>query len=172
MDQSKATSLEATFDIPISIVMEKIEADQKWSLDRWNLIGVVLENGREPNGEIFKANRRRYFCWPRYWLSVHARHVKSYAANLQTGNPKLFVVCRADDDGLIYPITLSTDVDEAAAYMETDEPVFSCPLPKPVIAWLENFLDQSHNPTDFHKRRRKPWHANDARDLADIEGGR
>lgn len=168
MNQSEAAFHESTFEIPISIVMEKIAADQKWSLDRWRLVGAVLENGRKPKGEIFKSQGRRMFCWPGFRLGVHTRHVKSYAANLQTGNPKLFVICRNADDGIICPVAISADIDEAASYMEADEPVFSCCLPEPAVVWLEHFTLQNQSPGQFHKRRRTAWYTSEVRDTENV----
>lgn len=158
MNQSRANFGGITFDIPFNIVMEKIEADRQWSLDRWNLVGAILENGAKPKGEVFKGGGRHIFCWPGFRLNVHARHVRSYCANLQTGNPKLFVICRSNNDGLIYPAALSVDIDEAAAYMEADEPVFSCPLPEPAVDWLEKFASRNRRPAEFVKRCRQTWH--------------
>ena len=54
---------------------------------------------------------------------------ESYWYNLVGREPSLCVVCRPGNDIELEPFAVTANYDEAGAYMEADDTVFSAPLP-------------------------------------------
>jgi hypothetical protein len=62
-----------------------------------------------------------------------------YRFNLSSGSPRLFVTGSRVDSGFVADgLTLSQTV--AAAYMDGERQVLSCPLPEALQAWVEAFI--------------------------------
>ena len=72
--------------------------------------------------------------------------------------PSVFVVCAEDEDGEPpRPVHATVSYGEASAYMETDEPVFSVPMPPEIYRWVEGFVLEHYVPEPPRKRRREDW---------------
>jgi hypothetical protein len=55
------------------------------------------------------------------------------------------------------PFQVTLSYDEAASYMEVDEPVFSLPMPPEVYRWLEGYVLEHYVPERKKKRKRDDW---------------
>ena len=52
---------------------------------------------------------------------------------------------------------VTANQDEANAHMESDDPVYSVPMPDKVLQWVERFVVTRYEPEVKRKRKRKDW---------------
>ena len=95
-------------------------------------------------------------------VSLYKDGCESYWYNLQAETPYLFVICHhddvADDESMaVEPAMVSANQDEANAHMESEDLVFSVPMPDKVIDWLERYVVEYYDPVIKKKRKRRNW---------------
>ena len=151
------TPCSTEFNLPLTIMMERISVDNHWSDNHWRLLGVVPARSNTSDGQIRRYKQGSIYRWSGFKVCLHKRHCAAYYENLRALEPKLFIICRKNDHGLVEPVHVTLDCDEAAAYMEADEPVFSCPIPLQIGAWLEAYIVEHYQSEPIRKRRRKEW---------------
>ncbi|HGY5298150.1 TPA: DUF3305 domain-containing protein [Aeromonas salmonicida] len=81
-----------------------------------------------------------------------------YRFNLSSGSPRLFVTCsvtgsRVDSGFVADGLTLSQTV--AAAYMDGERQVLSCPLPEALQAWVEAFIGRHGELLEARRKGKK-----------------
>ncbi|WP_421203641.1 DUF3305 domain-containing protein [Aeromonas enteropelogenes] len=77
-----------------------------------------------------------------------------YRFNLSSGAPRLFVTgTRVDNDFVADGLTLSQTV--AAAYMDGERQVLSCPLPEALQAWTEAFIGRHGELLEARRKGKK-----------------
>lgn len=162
-------------EIPVALIMERrLRRQGRWTFPSWTAIGVVVgqEAGRPSAGP--QAGPRRIhrhddgaeqFVWAGLKLPLYRDAAESYWHNLVGRHPSLFAICRPGPDGEPTPWAITADYDEAGAYMEADDTVFSVPLPAEIQRHLEEFVIAHYRPTPPRKRRRTSW-------TEDIDHGR
>ena len=151
------------FPLSASVILKKSQGAGRWTLQQWTLAGVLLI---QPSSVIqMGRNSESEWVHHRYDLriSVHKNCCESYYQNLCSDTPKLFVICRLDENRIMQPIQITVDCDEATAYMEADDTVFFHPMPKSVVSWLQNFVVDFYRPQPSRKRRRQDWKIGSAR---------
>ncbi len=62
-----------------------------------------------------------------------------------------------EDQGAMEPVLVTANQDEANAHMESEDLVFSVPMPGQVIDWVERFVMEHYNPVIMKKRKRNNW---------------
>ena len=55
------------------------------------------------------------------------------------------------------PLLVTLSYDEAASYMEGDNPVFNLPIPAEMHAWVECYVIEHYRPEEKKKRKRQRW---------------
>lgn len=134
----------------------------RWITSRREVIAVVAGAGSgtdESRHELVHETDdgvRQYRC-SGFRLTLHPKVADSYWYNLVGRQPSLFVICRPGDDNALWPFMVSANYDEAGAFMEADEQVFSVPMPPEVYRWVEEFVMTHYRPEPPRKRRRKQW---------------
>ncbi|MDH5182812.1 MAG: DUF3305 domain-containing protein [Gammaproteobacteria bacterium] len=147
----------------LSIVMKKaIVTNNIWETVQWSAIGVVIgertaEDGSE--SEIIHADEHsEQILYPGYSISLYKDECESYYYNLLSDNPRIFIVCRQDDvDNIMQPVLVSASYDEAAAYHESDDEVYTVPMPAELYQWLEGYVLQHYFPQKKKKRKLTNW---------------
>ncbi|TNI31157.1 DUF3305 domain-containing protein [Aeromonas dhakensis] len=77
-----------------------------------------------------------------------------YRFNLSSGSPRLFVTGSRVDNGFVADgLTLSQTV--AAAYMDGERQVLSCPLPEALQAWVEAFIGRHGELLEARRKGKK-----------------
>ena len=77
-----------------------------------------------------------------------------YRFNLSSGSPRLFVTGSRVDSGFVADgLTLSQTV--AAAYMDGERQVLSCPLPEALQAWVEAFIGRHGELLEARRKGKK-----------------
>jgi len=160
VDPLKEKALKTRF--PVSVLMEQQERQHgQWRYTAWEVTGIVAGSevaDAEAGRRLVHADETtRQYLFSGYWLELHKDAAHSYWDNLLGRTPSLFVICREAEDGELIPYAVTADHDEAAAHMESDDSVFSVPIPPELYHWVERFVVAFHKPTEQRKRKRKNW---------------
>jgi len=147
---------------PVSVIMKRQQIQHgRWSVPRWELLGVVagehLATEDLRKTVIHSSADGEQTLWTGFVLELYKDSAESYWYNLVGKTPSLFVICRPDEDGEMVPFTVSADYDEAGAYMEADDAVFSAQMPAEVYQWLEQYVVTNYVPREPRKRKRQKW---------------
>lgn len=146
---------------PVRVLMRRLEGKHSpWGIPRWELLAVLPDSGDAKGLQrrlIHEAEGQCDFEWTGLQVLLYRDAAESYWYNLVGREPSLFVICRPGEDTDLEPFAVSANYDEAGAYMETDDTVFSAPLPAAFVPQLEEFVMTHYRPVEPHKRRRRDW---------------
>ena len=155
--------------IPVSVVLERrIARVGPWSQVQWEAVAAVA--GEKVVGErgaatlVHEDDDCRRYLWPGLTVELYPDGCESYWYNLLSERPSLFVVCferdeeGADEDEVeLIPAIVTASQDEANAHLESDDPVYSVPMPDKVVEWVERYVVENYEPEVKKKRRRESW---------------
>ena len=172
---SDESTVRKSLRIPVSVVLERrIARIGPWSQPQWEAVAVVA--GEEAVSErgaatlVHEDDECRRYLWPGLVMELFPDGCESYWYNLLSERPSLFVVCfesdDGDDDGVEpIPVIVTASQDEANAHMESDDPVYSVPMPPRVVERVERYVVEHYEPEVGKKRRRADW-ARESEDTA------
>ncbi len=155
--------------IPVSVVLERrIARVGPWSQVQWDAVAAVA--GEEVVSErgaatlVHEDDECRRFLWSGLVVELFPDGCESYWYNLLSERPSLFVVCferdeDEDEEGgtELVPAVVTASQDEANAHLESDDPVYSVPMPEKIVEWVERFVVENYEPEVRKKRRREDW---------------
>ena len=153
-------------EIPVTVMVECRQARVgQWVEDQWEAIGVVageqVKTTESSTTLVHEDAECRRYLWTGLTLKLYRDACESYWYNLMSGKPYLFVVCFVDEDeeGVesLVPALVTADQQEATGHMETDDRVYSVPMPEQVHEWLERFVVTHYVPAQKKKRKRQNW---------------
>jgi len=160
-------ALESPSSFPVSILMERRLAHSgPWSAYQWTCVAVVVSRdvGEDQAGVTLVSDDGdcAQYMYSGLRVSLFRDGCESYWYNLQSDTPYLFVICHhdevADDESMaVEPVIVSANQDEANAHMESEDLVFSVPMPDKVIGWLERYVVENYDPVIKKKRKRRDW---------------
>lgn len=143
----------------IGIVVEKRTARSRWTRETWRSTAVIPGGGPADPGCVLDSGPG----WTRYYggrlgLTLHRSGTAGYRQTLSTPQPQLYVVLRPrDDERGVEPFLVTACPFEAQDYLDSgEETVDAVPMPPPVAAWVQAFVDQHHVDEPFVKRKQKP----------------
>ena len=153
--------------VPVSVLVEHRHVRiGRWTQPQWEVRAVVA------GGRVVESVRSRTLVsrkhgseicmWTGLTVELFRDGCEGYWYNLKSRRPCLFVVCsldeESDDSGsVLSPMLVTANQDEASAHLESDDPVFSVPMPDWVRQWVERFVVQNYRPEIKKKRRRRDW---------------
>ncbi|GAD89315.1 MULTISPECIES: DUF3305 domain-containing protein [Vibrio] len=130
---------EDNWPVRCQIILHQTQ-NSKWQTSNWQVDEIFLDPcasdlGVESEIQLFKDERT------------------DYRFNLNSDNPKLFVVLENDIETLsLVSVTVSQSV--AGSYLDGDYLVLSVDLPLPVQVWMEAYLAR-HGELIEHKRKKR-----------------
>jgi hypothetical protein len=148
---------------PLSVIMNKATVtDHLWETEQWTALAVVVgERWNEIGNDsevIFRDELNEQTLFPGFSIRLHKDECESYYYNLLSEEPHIYVVCRTDEtDNSLFPLLVSASYDEAAAYHETDDEVFTLPMPPELYPWLEGYVLENYVPEKKKKRKLTNW---------------
>ncbi|MCS6780402.1 MAG: DUF3305 domain-containing protein [Geminicoccaceae bacterium] len=167
--------------LELGVVVEKRRATTRWADWLWRPIAVVPGIGSTGDWRLLVEGEG----WSRWLagtlpLELHHKETADYRLALSATPPQLYVVLRrneAEPDRPWRPFLLTASPFEAQIYAEPGEDlVEAVPMPEPVIAFVQDFVDRHHRDEPFLKRRRKaadaPPDAASAFEVLGPDGGR
>ena len=147
-----------------------------WSLGELSIQG---ESERSSDAQILrqktlieKTDDCQRFLWTGLVLSFFKDGGESYWHSLVGEQQQIFVVCQEDEEDGLGPILVTADYDEAMAYQEADDTIFSSPMPPLVYQTLERFVLENYAPEQKKRRKRKQWHGDASGDERSPKGRR
>ncbi len=144
--------------MPVCVVMTNEPARHgAWEWQNWRATEIIAgaglsdENSVLPVGGGADAALHTGFV-----LELFRDSAEDYWYNLISDSPSLYVVCHTDDENedRVAPFLVTATHDEAAAHMETDDPVFALPMPPAVHDWVERYVVENYVPSKKKKRKR------------------
>ena len=57
----------------------------------------------------------------------------------------------------LVPAIVTASQDEANAHLESDDPVYSVPMPEKIVEWTERYVVENYEPEVKKKRKRENW---------------
>jgi hypothetical protein len=146
----------------ISVIMQQSPSENPWVESQWEAIGIVAGTperfNEHPEIELIQERDgiRRYLHRG-FNLRLHADECESYYHNLMSPSPCGYLVAGMDDDGTPRPLLVSLSFDEAHAYLEGDQNLYTVPIPPEIYQWTEAFVLAHYVPEQRTKRKRQDW---------------
>ena len=158
--------------LPVSVMVGHLANDDGGRA--WRVMGVVV--GQRFASDGIRSMRMRsgpegdLFLWSGFTLCLVPRKVESYAYNINSDTPCVYVVARQEEDGL-RPLQVTVSLDDAQNLDATDlrdvnEQVFKVAIPPEVYRWVERFVLDHYVP-----RKRKARGKKRSKALFDAEVG-
>lgn len=152
-------------DIPdrksVAVIMERRPSSHPWANYSYDAIGVVVRaEGEEQSVEkVFQEGDIEHFLVTGLGIRLYVDQCESYYHNLMSPEPGCFLVADQpdDDSDLPIPYLASLSFDEAHAYLEGDELVYSVPIPKELYQWSEAYVLTYYVAEKKKKRKLKNW---------------
>ena len=151
--------------IPVSVLLERrLARVGPWSQVQWEAVAAVA--GEEVVSErgaatlVHEDDECQRYLWPGLVVELFPDGCESYWYNLLSERPSLFIVCfeRDEEDEIeLIPAIVTASQDEANAHLESDDPVYSVPMPEKIIEWVERFVVEHYEPEVKKKRKRQDW---------------
>ncbi len=154
-------ALPGTF--PISVIMQATPSDNPWLENHWEAIGILAGQIGEASAEadgpklIHDEAGSKHYIYQGYRLKLYNDECESYYHNLMSPNPLAYVIATEDEDGRPQPLMISLSFDEAHAYLEGDETLYTVPIPPEIYRWSEAFVINHYVPEKRTKRKRQDW---------------
>jgi len=152
--------------IPVTVIMQKQPVrSTQWVDYQWAAIGVTVSNTENVQGTPDIAATEddvQLKIFPDHQVTLHVDECDSYYHNLMSTTPHCFIVVRQDEDDEPEPFIVSLSFDEAHAYLEGGDEVFSVDIPPEIYQWTETFVLENYCPQQLKKRKRRDWKDNQA----------
>jgi hypothetical protein len=150
----------------VSLIMQQSPSQNPWIDTQWDAIGILAENReraeQKPAVELIQeqADVRRYLHHG-FTLRLHEDECESYYHNLLAPSPRCYVIASMTDDGSPQPLLLTLSFDEAHAYLEGEDNLYTVPIPPEIYQWTEAFVLAHYIPVKRTKRKRQDWRHRD-----------
>ena len=154
---------EQSFKFPVSVVVEcQTLKDSRWESTRWEVVGVVsAEEFTEAEPQVKRihgGDGAEQYLWSGFSVELFKDDAESYYFNLRGDEPKVFVICRRDEDDQLEPFLVTLSYDEASSYMEVEDDVYSVPIPPEIYQGAESYVINNYVPSPLKKRKRSKWY--------------
>lgn len=155
--------MQAVESMSVGVVLERRDIDNPWQDHVWSAVAVL------PGAAQVDAWRDLGHGegWARFHaatlpLELHRSDTEAYRVNLADDPPRIYVLLRdgeaqdnVPDSHEVVPFLVTVSAFEAQDYMDSGEDVVEgVPMPAPVIAWVQAFIDEHHVDEPFRKRKR------------------
>jgi hypothetical protein len=146
----------------VTLILQQSPTENPWTDHVWEAVGILAmqnnENSDTQEMELIQqqAGVKRY-RYRGFSLRLHVDECESYYHNLMAPNPRCYVVVSVDDNGTPQPKLLTLSFDEAHAYLEGDENLYTVPIPAEIYQWTEAYVLAHYIPQKRTKRQRQDW---------------
>lgn len=166
--------LQATLpdSFPVSVLMEARPAKSQWIDKSWTALGLVsllmprsmpskkkVTIIKQGNGE----DQIEQLLYSGLQIRLFLDECESYYHNLMSPEPGCFIVARIDEEAqadqadVPIPFLVTLSFDEAHAYLEGDDIVYSVEIPPELYRWAEAYIIENYSAEKRKKRKRKDW---------------
>jgi hypothetical protein len=150
----------------VSLIMQQSPAENPWVDSYWEAVGILAgervgESKTSDRELILEQDGVRRYLYRGFTLRLHEDECESYYHNLLAPSPCCYVVVSQAEDDMPRPLLLSLSFDEAHAYLEGDENLYTVPIPPEIYQWTEAYVLNHYTPEKRTKRKRKDWRKGD-----------
>lgn len=146
----------------VAVLMEKQPSTHPWAEFRYQALGVVVDDDDTERSvkKVFQDGEIEHFLVTGLRLQLYPDECESYYHNMMSPEPGCFIVANQPDDSTEMPLPylVSLSFDEAHAYLEGDEQVYSVPIPRELYQWAEAYVLTHYIAEKKVKRKLKNWH--------------
>jgi Protein of unknown function (DUF3305) len=145
--------------IQVGVILAKEPLDNPWEDHRWRAVGVILDAPLVDDWQEYgRAGDTILYHAVTLPLELHRKETPAYLANLESGEPAVWIVLRQDAGGTCrHPVevhTVSASPHDVQAYGEQESESIQCvAMPAPLLALVEHHIDEP-----FVKRQRVRHH--------------
>ncbi len=159
--------MERLVSLPVGVIVERREIDNPWQKWRWRPVAVLTGAAPTDAGaELDSAPGATRFFGGTLELELHRKETEAYKRNLSNDPPSLYVALRADSacpgDMAYRPVAVTASPYVAEDLLEGDDIIEALPMPAPLVAWTQAFVDRHHVDEPFRKRKRTGGSATNA----------
>ncbi len=143
----------------VSVIMERSPSTSAWTDDCWEAVGVTVaaDSAADKVVKIYDEQGVQRYLHSGFKLKLHVDECESYYHNLMSPTPRCYVVADPGENEVPVPMLVSLSFDEAHAYLEGDETVYSVDIPPELYRWTEAFVLSHYVPTKKIKRKLTDW---------------
>ncbi len=131
-----------------------------WVDCNWQAVGVAVDGHKQrdaPQSLAGRAGSALQVLHHGFQVRLFVDECESYYHNLVSPRPCCYVIASLDDQEVPVPRFISLSFDEAHAYLEGDEELFSVDMPAELYRWVEAFVLANYVPVKRTKRKLKNW---------------
>lgn len=148
--------------MPLGVVIARDKIDHPWQEYAWRPVSVFL-NAPEISGwrELRRDAVSIHYHAATLPLELHPKETIGYVANLDTGDPLVYVVLRegGEHGQPMHVAVITASPYDAEIYGQNgDEIVGGVAMPPPLTELLEAFVAEHHQEERFIKRQRQKHH--------------
>ena len=138
----------------LSIILERAPIESRWATHRWDLVGVVPDQGGEARTIVESATAMQRLH-PGFDVALYRDEAEGYYLNASSESPSVFVCLRMDEaTGEPYPFQATLSYNEAARWMDSNERVERAPAWPELAAWMAEWVAENYRPEP--KKRERP----------------
>lgn len=151
---------------PVAIVMERVATQNRWQSEKWQLAGVLPDDGSRAEVSVLVEREGLLQKWhPKFEATIFPDEAEGYYLNVTSPEPRIFVMWRMNEDeteALPHSVTLS--YNEAARWMDAQEKVESVAMPENIFSELVEWVEANYEPPAKKERiRPKSFESKDGR---------
>jgi hypothetical protein len=154
--------MDRVLTVPLGVVIAREKIDHPWQEYAWRPVSVFL--GAPEVGDWRELRRDAasvHYHAATLPLELHAKETIGYVANIEAGQPLVYVVLREMGDAVkpmeVALVTASPYDAEVYGY-DGSEIVGTVAMPEPLIELLQAFVAEHHAEEPFVKRQRVKHH--------------
>jgi len=152
---------------PLAVIMERSALPgNPWVDHSWRAVGVVVDgDGGGGRSEAGIGATTLQVLHHGFQVHLFVDECESYYHNLLAPRPCCYVIASVDEEEVPVPRFVSLSFDEAHAYLEGEEELFSVDMPGELYRWVEVFVLANYVPVKRTKRKLKNWSEEQGRTL-------
>jgi hypothetical protein len=151
--------------LAVSVIMESRPSSSRWIDESWSVVGVTVGEDADDTDDtdkqavktLFEHDGIKQLLFSGFNLTLYKDECESYYHNIKAPSPDCYVIARNNSDDVPIPYLVSLSFDEANAYLECEDTVFTTTLAPELYRWLEQFVLVNYVPEKRVKRKRKNW---------------
>ena len=154
--------MDRVLSVSLGVVIAREKIDHPWQEYAWRPVSVFLN---APEIEDWRELRRDatavHYHAATLPLELHAKETIGYVANLDAGEPLVYVVLREGGDSgkpIDVAVVTASPYDAEVYGYDGSEIVGTVAMPAPLIELLEAFVAEHHVEEPFVKRQRQKHH--------------
>jgi hypothetical protein len=157
----------STLRFPVAVTFRRMPLANRWVSERWEPVAVEWESAPAPSAPVRAGDGPTDPGW-RFGgqsLELHQSEAEGYYLNITSPEPKVFVMWRMADAGVvppILPVVVTVSYNQAARMVDGGEQVDAVPLPADILELMKPYVAENYRPEARSKVRRNDPFRDDA----------